>query len=80
MLERTWAYGTTRLAKVLSREKASLGDKIVDVLVIEDDHNEGHILLGTSSIGEPGDVGSIVFMRGGPNGGYWHFEKEPAHA
>lgn len=69
MIERTWPYGTMRRATVLNR----IDER---TLILVDDQNEGHILLGTRSEGRPGDKGTLIFRRGGPKGGYWFFEKD----
>lgn len=69
MIARTWEYGTEINAKV---------EKIVTnhphTVVLTDEHGEGHILIGTSCVRAgicEGDEVTLVFIKGGPTGGYW---------
>lgn len=73
MLSRTWAYGTTKRAKILDRFETRGG---FELLIAIDSDNEGHVLFGTHSSGEKGDEGRIVFTQGGPAGGYWKFHAD----
>ena len=81
MLTVTHAYGERRHAKVLDRQtiEPKPGRGKVDLLVLEDERGEGHVLVGTGSDGQPGDVGTITFTDGGPLGGYWKFSKKEAN-
>lgn len=80
MLVRTWPYGTTKGAKVLDVQHTPSGR--IKVLVLEADDGEGHILVENAAQTpgvQAGDVGQIVFTKGGPTGGYWRFTQEAAH-
>lgn len=68
---KTWPYGTQRRAKVLDVVTRRGGR----TLIVGDDANEAHILVGTGSQGSKGDEGVIEFLQGGPMGGYWKFTK-----
>ena len=74
MIQRTWPYGTTKRAKVLEHRHGRHSGKLVEILVVAElECNEAHILVGTRSDGEAGDVGTMTFIEGGSMGGYWHF-------
>ena len=70
--KKTWPYGTKRRAKVRGVETEGM----TTALVVQDELGEAHILIGTGSVGEEGDRGTITFLQGGPMGGYWKFEKQ----
>ena len=64
-------YGTTHAVRI---EKADAQM----IIAICDEINEGFVLLnhGKKDLPAPGDKGTIVFLRGGPNKGYWDFNPE----
>jgi hypothetical protein len=69
---RTWPYGTTRKANVMSVVKGEAGP----IYVVLDDRNEAHVLIGQviEPNPRPGTDGTLTFVQGGPTGGYWKFE------
>lgn len=76
---RTWPYGTKRKAKVVDASTHSVYGKDVLVLLLKDENDEGHALVGTNvEAFAAGTEGTITFTQGGPFGGYWKFEKVEA--
>ena len=80
MMTRTWPYGTTKHATItdVDSERTQSG-KLVEFAIAVDSEGEGWVLLGRLCWeGEikKGDVGVLVFTKGGPTGGYWKFKKE----
>lgn len=73
MQTKTYPYGTQKRGTVLERTQARYKGQLVGILVLQDEHGEGEILVGTESAGEAGDTGTLEFKQGGPMGGYWHF-------
>ena len=73
MIARTFEYGATR--------RATVEDVIIDrsghcVVIAVDELGEGHAIVGDSAPApSKGDVGEVVFLQGGPNGGYWSFRR-----
>jgi hypothetical protein len=66
MKEKTWPYGTQYKAEVMTANKM-----LISVNAIEID--EAFIPIGHGVKPPPKEVeiGKIVFMKGGPTGGYW---------
>lgn len=70
---KTWPYGSTRHAEVVSVEES--GTRLGKIVALKDELGEGHVLIGPSSSDpcEPTDRGVLVFTQGGPTGGFWRF-------
>ncbi len=76
---RTWPYGTKHRGRVLRTEKqGNTSAQFVEDLTAK---REGHILVGSAGdrTANDGDEGDLVFMQGGPTGGYWKFTKDAGH-
>jgi len=76
MNSRTWPYGTKYPVRVLEVHRP--GHSVVLFCVTAELPGEGFIVAdGPNSY--PGiyaqDSGEITFMKGGPTGGFWKFEK-----
>jgi len=76
--KKTWPYGTRKPVKVIeSHPNCKLpGGKKCRVLLCAElpEQREAHLIVGDG--GDPaaaGDVGTIVFCRGGATGGYWRY-------
>ncbi len=77
MLVRTWPYGTTKRAKVLSVEQSVVRGRVVQIVVLQDDDGQGHVLLQRAQARvQAGDDGTLTFTRGGPMGGYFEFTRD----
>jgi hypothetical protein len=65
MREKTWQYGTQYKAEVIIATK--------NILAVKAENDEGFIPMdhGVEELPKEGDLGKIVFMKGGPTGGYW---------
>lgn len=68
MKERVYEYGTEYTVRVDKSDKDM-------IIVICDEIKEGFVLLyhGMNELPSMGDVGKIVFTKGGPKKGYWKY-------
>jgi len=74
MIARTWPYGTRKPAFVLLFERKDGYD--VALCCMDDDPGEAHIIVNLFDQElAAGDRGEMIFLQGGPTGGYWTFEK-----
>jgi hypothetical protein len=80
MIKVTYAYGTTRKAKVLKTNwrPKGLPDKAPSGMLLVDEFKEGHVCVGECGdmTAKEGDTGTLTFTKGGPTGGYWKFTKD----
>lgn len=80
MLTRTWPYGTVKRGRVL-RVDDTTTHTILTVEEIDPTAGDkgGFILIDRrgDAIAKPGDMGTMVFTKGGPTGGYWKFTPDP---
>jgi hypothetical protein len=74
---RTWPYGTRKAATVLSMRHEDGFDVVL--CYADDSPSEAHVIINLfdQELVE-GDRGEMVFLQGGPTGGYWTFEKKSA--
>jgi len=65
MREKTWPYGTEFKAEVMSANKT--------LIAVTADSGEAFLLMyhGVKDLPKEGEIGKIVFTKGGPTGGYW---------
>jgi hypothetical protein len=73
---RTWPYGTVKRGVVVCVEAA--GRTRIVAFAADGEPREGFILAGQAGLSKArkGQRGTITFSRGGPTGGYWHWEPE----
>jgi hypothetical protein len=75
MKTKTWPYGTTRKATVMSIIR---GHKGIQMHIVSDNTGEGHILVNGANdeTAKIGSTGTLTFSQGGPTGGFWKFRKD----
>lgn len=68
MQEKIIPFGEEHPVKVISSDKNMITCHATD-------NNEGYILLGhgMEQLPKIGEIGKIVFEKGGPKGGYWQY-------
>lgn len=72
VIQRTWPYGTTKTVRVLDVNSTVAGLQVV--CCYEQATGEGFLLLRRCKEQKPrpNEEREIIFIEGGPTGGYWH--------
>lgn len=80
MTTKTWPFGTTRKAVVVTARwrPEGLDHRASTGQLLKDELGEMHVCVGTECAdftAKDGDEGVLTFTKGGPTGGYWKFKK-----
>lgn len=69
MKTKTWPYGTEYKAEVMTVNKMLMAVHCPEI-------DEGFMLIGhgIKKLPKEGEIGKIIFTKGGPTGGYWQWQ------